>query len=87
MQLDMHYYGTYAMARTAGLSPKICNIIATSSQYVDDNAARSHIEFEDGGRIDSQATAHHVSNIIVNRDPAYQRQLFCEAVDGWLVQM
>jgi len=39
MQLDMHYYGTYALARTAGLKPPVCRIIAFSSQLVDDNPA------------------------------------------------
>ena len=76
MQLDMHYYGVYALARTSGLLPQICKIIATSSQYVDDNAAKSHVEFEDGGRIDSQATAHHISSIKVNLDPEDQRQVW-----------
>lgn len=76
MQLDMHFYGTYAMARTAGLKPGICKIIGTASQFVDDNAARSHIEFQDGGRIDAQATAHHVSDVIVNRDAEDQRQVW-----------
>ncbi len=75
MQLDMHYYGTYAMARTAGLKPGICKTIATAAQFVDDNAAKSNIEFQDGGRIDAQATAHHVSDIIINRDPEDQRQV------------
>jgi len=76
MQRDMHYYGTYALARAAGLSPKVCKIIATASQFVDDNAAKSHIEFDDGGRIDAQATAHHVSNVLSNRDPEDQRQVW-----------
>jgi Family of unknown function (DUF6765) len=76
MQLDMHYYGTYAMARTAGLAPGICKTIATASQFVDDNAAKSNIEFQDGGRIDAQATAHHVSDVISNRDPEDQRQVW-----------
>ena len=76
MQLDMHYYGTYAMARLAGLKPSVCKTIATASQFVDDNAAKSQIEFQDGGRIDAQATAHHVSDIISNRDPADQRQVW-----------
>ena len=76
MQLDMHYYGTYAMARTAGLKPGVCKTIATASQFVDDNAAKSHIEFQDGGRIDAQATAHHVSDVITNRDPEDQRQVW-----------
>lgn len=76
MQLDMHYYGTYAMARTAGLKPAICKTIATAAQFVDDNAAKSHIEFQDGGRIDAEATAHHVSDVISNRDAEDQRQVW-----------
>ena len=48
MQLDMHYYGTYAMARTAGLKPGICKTIATAAQFVDDNAAK--IEYRISGR-------------------------------------
>ncbi len=76
MQLDMHYYGTYAMAKTAGLKPAICKTIATAAQFVDDNAAKSNIEFQDGGRIDAQATAHHVSDIVRNLDPQDQRQVW-----------
>lgn len=76
MQLDMHYYGTYAMARTAGLKPAICKTIATAAQFVDDNAAKAHIEFQDGGRIDAEATAHHVSDVISNRDAEDQRQVW-----------
>lgn len=76
MQLDMHYYGTYAMARTAGLLPRVCKTIATAAQFVDDNAADRHIEFEDGGRIDAQATAHHVGSIIENLDAEDQRQVW-----------
>jgi hypothetical protein len=76
MQLDMHYYGTYALARLAGLKPKACLIIATAAQYVDDNAASYHIEFQDGGRIDSQATAHHPASFVRNLDPTDQRQVW-----------
>lgn len=76
MQLDMHYYGTYAMARTAGLKPGVCRTIATAAQFVDDNAAAVNIEFQDGGRIDAEATAHHVSDILRNRDPEDQRQVW-----------
>ncbi|UCE58712.1 MAG: hypothetical protein JSU63_14865 [Phycisphaerales bacterium] len=76
MQLDMHYYGTYAMARAGGLTPKACKIIATAAQFVDDNAASSHILFQDGGRIDAQATAHHVGSVIKNRDAEDQRQVW-----------
>ena len=52
MQIDMHYYGTYAMARAAGLNRETARTVATSSQFVDDNAARGHVTFRDGARID-----------------------------------
>ncbi len=52
MQKDMHYYGTYAMARAAGLSATACQIIATSAEFVDDNAEKRTVEFGDGGRLD-----------------------------------
>uniref|UniRef100_UPI004056097A DUF6765 family protein n=1 Tax=Candidatus Electrothrix sp. TaxID=2170559 RepID=UPI004056097A len=58
MQLDMHYYGTYALAKTAGLKPGVCKAIAFASQFIDDNAAKLCIAFQDGARIDAQATAH-----------------------------
>jgi hypothetical protein len=76
MQLDMHYYGTYALARMAGLNEATCKIVATSAQFVDDNAANLHLEFQDGGRVDSQATAHHVYSIIKNLDVKDQRHVW-----------
>ena len=59
MQKDMHYYGTYAMARTAGLKPEVCQTIATAAQFVDDNGAKEQIPFDDGGQLDFVPTAHH----------------------------
>ena len=44
MQLDMHYYGTYAMARAAGINSNASATIATAAQFVDDNTAQSHID-------------------------------------------
>jgi len=55
----MHYYGTYAMARAAGITRDAGKVIAIAAQYVDDNAAKDSIKFRDGGRLDAQATAHH----------------------------
>ena len=63
MQKDMHYFGTYAMARAAGLAPKVCQTIATASEFVDDNGERETIEFPDGGRLDFIPTAHHTTDI------------------------
>ncbi len=59
MQKDMHYYGTYAMARAAGLTPQASETIATCAQFVDDNAASTELKFGNGAWIESLATAHH----------------------------
>ena len=63
MQKDMHYYGTFALALAAGLKADICQIIATASQYVDDNAHQEVIDLADGGCIDVVATAHTMSDV------------------------
>lgn len=62
MQLDMHYHGTYAMARAAGINADTAEIIATAAQFVDDNACGDSILFKDGGRFYTEATAHHPAN-------------------------
>ncbi len=63
MQKDMHYYGTYAMARAAGLKRNVAETIATAAQFVDDNAHKGTIEFVGGGSIDKEATAHGAYDI------------------------
>ena len=68
----MHYYGTYAMARAAGISPEACQIIATAAEFVDDNGKKEHIPFPDGGRLDFVPTAHHMTNR-ANKDVHDQR--------------
>ncbi len=75
MQIDMHYYGTFALAYAAGLKKETAAIIATAAQFVDDNAAASTIEFQDGGRVDAEATAHHVAQLC-NLDKEDQRQVW-----------
>lgn len=75
MQIDMHYYGTYAMARAAGISQEAAQIIATSAQFVDDNAFQNHVNFKDGSRIDKEATAHHTTDF-ENLDEHDQRHVW-----------
>ena len=75
MQIDMHYYGAYAMARAAGLERETARVVATSAQFVDDNAARSQVRFRDGSRIDTEATAHHPVDLS-NRDEHDQRRVW-----------
>ena len=55
----MHYYGTYAIARVAGLKPKDAKVIAYSAQFVDDSAITDNEIHRDGGLLSEVATAHH----------------------------
>lgn len=75
MQIDMHYYGTYAMAITAGINREAAHIIASSAQFVDDCSSKEQIKFMDAGQIDSQATAHHTFDT-KNIDHDDQRQVW-----------
>lgn len=75
MQMDMHYYGTYVMARCAGLKPEVCQVLASASQLVDDNGAKGDLDFADGSTLNSEATGHHAIDYH-NLDPDDQRQVW-----------
>ncbi len=75
MQIDFHYYATFAMARCAGLNLESALVIATSAQFVDDNASPHDIEFDDGSSLSVEATAHHVADL-ANRDKKDQRNVW-----------
>lgn len=66
MQEDMHYYGTYAMARAAGLQVRDAKIVATAAQYVDDSTDEDDDEHQDGGMFQVIATSHRDSESIVD---------------------
>ena len=66
MQEDMHYYGTYAIARAAGLSVKDAEVVAYSSQYVDESTANEELFHADGGVFQTSATAHTNAEAIGN---------------------
>lgn len=76
MQIDMHYYGTYAMARAAGISAEAAATIATCAQFVDDNVSNEPITLKDGARILRRATAHHLEDIVENTDENDQREVW-----------
>ncbi|WP_320174869.1 DUF6765 family protein [Maridesulfovibrio sp.] len=59
----MHYYGTYALARAAGIKPEAAQIIASASQFVDDNAKKENIDFTDKACLISRPTAHHCEDV------------------------
>lgn len=73
MQKDMHYHGTYVLARAAGLKVAAAQIIASAAQYVDDNVKGEPIVLKDGARLVREATAHHVEEIQANRNLDDQR--------------
>jgi len=75
MQIDMHYYGTYALARAAGLKREAARIIATSAQFVDDNAQRDNVDFDDAASCNIEATAHHTASV-QNLDTDDQRKVW-----------
>lgn len=66
MQEDMHYYGTYAMARAAGMEVRNAQIVATAAQYVDDALVSDDDEHDDGGMFQIIATSHNNSECIVD---------------------
>ncbi len=78
MQTDMHYYGTYAMARAAGLAVHEAKVIAYASQYVDDALAGTSEVHQDGGMFFSIPTAHTNSATVLNAlvDQMQQRMVW-----------
>ncbi|GBG16035.1 homoserine O-acetyltransferase [Novimethylophilus kurashikiensis] len=75
MQTDMHYYGTYCMARAAGLNDNTAQSIATAAEYVDDCSDITAAELSDGVMLKSRATAHHPIDGD-NLDPLSQREIW-----------
>lgn len=74
MQEDMHYYGTYAMARAAGLKVEDAKIIAYAAQYVDDSTSNDSEAHEDGGMFETTATAHTNVQAISNAVADHEEQ-------------
>lgn len=83
MQIDMHYYGTYAMARAAGLRQESAQIIAQCAQFVDDAAENDALRFDDGGAVYCEPTAHHPGQAVrqyftqeISHDDSTQREIW-----------
>ena len=77
MQTDMHFYGTYAIARAAGLVQRDAFIVAYSAQFVDDSNQQDSNKHEDGGMIWGIATAHHpIRDVKQNLDLGEQRRVW-----------
>ena len=66
MQKDMHFWGTYVIARAAGVPSNDAHTIAYAAQYVDDSTKQDSKEHEDGGLLYGIATAHHNAQVVKN---------------------
>lgn len=60
MQIDMHFAGTYIVARAAGFADADAQLIANASQYVDDSVTSGFIRFDNGALFQRTATAHRM---------------------------
>jgi len=58
MQIDMHFGGTYVVARAAGFSHAEALLIANSAQYVDDATTTGFVRFDNAALYQRTATAH-----------------------------
>lgn len=68
MDIDMHYYGTYALARAAGLGADVALRIATAAEFVDDSTDTQVIVNPQGARFRGESTAHHPTDFAPNND-------------------
>ena len=75
MQIDMHYYGTYCIARAAGINQKSARTIAYAAQFVDDNVAAHVDDHDDGSQLYAIPTAHHAGDLS-NREADDQRYIW-----------
>ncbi len=74
MQTDMHFYGTYTMARAAGIPVCDSKTIAYSAQFVDDSTQQDSKSHKDGGLLYGIATAHHPIGAAVNSMMNHEEQ-------------
>ncbi len=58
MQIDMHFYGLYALARAAGIRPDPALVIATASQFVDEAIDDEAIVLADQNAVVPTMTSH-----------------------------
>ncbi|MGI9549435.1 MAG: DUF6765 family protein [Bdellovibrionales bacterium] len=80
MQLDIHYYATYAIARIAEISPQDAHIIAYAAQFVDDSTENNSRRHKDGGLLYGVATAHHLPKIFLSTIAKLKDKLFKKSV-------
>lgn len=75
MQKDMHFYGTYAVARIAGFAPGEALTVATASQYVDDSTLADPVSLNGQAYLLPVVSSHGMFELIKNSN----------AIDQWHV--
>lgn len=69
MQKDFHYYGTYVIARSAGIKKEHAQKIATAAQFVDESVKGDTYNFKNGSSVVTEVTAHHATSFEnINKD-------------------
>jgi len=68
MQKDMHYFGTYAVARIAGFPSEMARIIATADEFVDEAVEASPISLGGQGYQLPVVSSHKMSELTKNFD-------------------
>ncbi|QGY40211.1 hypothetical protein GM415_08745 [Pseudodesulfovibrio cashew] len=68
MQLDMHFYGTYAVARIAGFTPESALTVATAAQFVDEAVSATPIEVAEQRYMLPVVSAHAMLELGKNFD-------------------
>lgn len=82
MQIDMHYYGTYAMAKASGIPEKDAEVIAYAAQFVDDSTRYDSGQNPDGGLLFGITTSHTPKETLIDNagdiknDNAEQRRIW-----------
>lgn len=76
MDIDMHYYGTYALARAAGLNRQTAETIAYAAEFVDDSTDKIVGAHPAGAYFQAEITAHHPTDLPANRDLDDQRMVW-----------
>ena len=68
MQIDMHFYGTYALARMAGFVPELASTIATAAQFVDNAVSAAPVSLEGDSYLLPVVSAHELIELDKNFD-------------------
>jgi hypothetical protein len=76
MQIDMHFYGTYAVARIAGFSPQEAKVVATAAQFVDDSLLAEPVSLSGQGFLLPVVSSHGMFELAKNSNTIDQWQVW-----------